>query len=114
MLHTLGSSGIGMVASFQDVVKSIQILTDIGIRIHDTVTDADLRFQIHHYLRLIDLEQYIGHRLIGYIHFDDAPLPFLNLLQTVLFDRYVIVIVHVVDANHFDRRNRLQQFLHQI
>ena len=55
---------IGMAASFEDIVKSIQIRTDINIRICNAVSYSSLRSQIHHNFRFINLEKNIEHRFI--------------------------------------------------
>lgn len=121
MLHAARTVVVGMTASLQNVVKANQVTFNICIRIGDGIAHASLRRQIHHDARLVVSKNFVDKRFIGKISFDKYPFrismlrsAFIQLLQAVFLNGYVIIVVHVVQADDFHRRQGTQKLQYKV
>ncbi len=106
-------------ARLQDVVEPNDVALDVHIRILDAVAHTRLGGQVHHYLGLVLLEQFVDELPVRNTPLDgdvvDARrLRLLQLLEPVLLQAGVIVIVEVVNAHDRPLLHLLEEALHQI
>lgn|GEM_PF-2558456 len=102
MLHAPSSVIIRVTAGFKDVIKTDDVAFNIGIRIGNGIAHTGLCSQVYNDFRFVVGKDFINQRFVGQVAFDKDPLGFAvldsassNLFQTVFFDGYVIVVVHV-------------------
>ena len=115
MLHSSFVMLIRVAAGFEDVVEADEVSLDIGIGIGDTVAHACLCSKVDYNLGLELSKELVDELAVGYVAFDKAEAGvLLELCQAFFFEAYVVVVVHVVDANYFcschllvDGRSRL-------
>ena len=120
VLHAFGAVIIGMAAGFEDVVETDEIGLDVHVGIRNGVPHAGLGGEIHHDIRMPGAENGGNGLFIRNISPDEMvlrlPMGFafvLQFLQTVLLQGYVVVVVHIVDADDADPLHRKEP-LHQV
>ena len=121
MLYAACTVVVGMTAGLQYVVKANQVTFNICIRIGDRIAHASLRRQIHHDARLVIGKNFVDKRLVGKISFDKYPFrismlrsAFIQLLQAVFLNGYVIIVVHIVQTDDFHRGQGTQKLQNQV
>ena len=114
MLHRI------MTARLQQVIETDDVGFNIDIRVVDAVTHPRLCGKVHHDVKMIISEQLIHQFFITNGAFDKHMLDrgdfssFLHKAQPVLLQCRIIVVVHIVKADHCAVRHLLQQPDHQI
>ena len=110
MLQTLT-----VTASFQDIEKANQVRFHISIRVGDGVTHTSLCCKVDDHRRLVLLEQLSNQRLVSDVAFDKSKCGILGqLIQAEFFQCYIIVGIHVVDADDRSRRSLLINSFHKV
>lgn len=120
VLHAFGAVIIGMAAGFEDVVEADEVGLDVHVGIRNGIPHAGLGGEIHHDIRMPGDENGGNGLFICNISPDEMilrlPMGFafvLQFLQTVLLQGYVVVVVHIVDADDADPLHRKEP-LHQV
>ena len=109
-----------MAAGLQNIVKPDQVAFDVHIGMVDGIAYARLSCQIDHHGGLEFLECFFYQRLIGNGTADEHVFDrrgfrgLFDQAQAVFLQLRVIVIVHVVQADHRAARHFPQQAQHQI
>jgi hypothetical protein len=99
MLHRI------MTASFQNVIEANHVALDVGIRVGDGVANASLGTQIDHNIRVILLKNTVDKCLVRKIPLDKGIVfELLKFCKTRFLDANVIIIVHIVQADHLGIR----------
>ena len=94
-----------MAASFQNVVEADHIAFDISVWVSDGVSHTRLCAEVDHDVRVILFKNTVNESLVCEITLNKGVvLDLLEFSQTSFFDADVIVIVHVVQADHLDIR----------
>ena len=98
-----------MPAGFQQIVETDDIALDVHIRVINAIAHACLCRQVHHNVEVILSKQLIHQRLITngalYEHMPDRTTyrRLLHQAKAVLLQCRVIVVVHIVKADHCAR-----------
>ena len=104
MLDACGSIVIGVAAGFEDVVETDQVALDVDVRVIDGVADAGLRRQVDDDGGLVYSEYFVDQGLVRDAASDenmpDRGVDRVDHAKTVLLELRIIVIVHVVEADH--------------
>ena len=121
MLHTLCAVVIGMTAGFENVVEADQIALDVRVGVGDAVAHTCLCRKVDDDVRLVIGKDTVDQRLVGKITLDELPAHLLifggklaDLLKSILLERHVIVVVHIVEPNECHRLVCVYQLRHQI
>ena len=115
MLHAGLTVIVGMAAGFENIEKADQVGFHIRIRVGDGVAHTSLCRKVNDHGRLVLLEQLGDQYLISDVTFDKNKCGILSqLVQTKLFQCYVVVGIHVVDANNNSRRSLLIDSFHKV
>ena len=115
MLHSCLTVIIRMTASFEDIKKADQVRFHIGIRVGDGIAHTSLCRKVNDHKWLVLLEQLSDQFLISDIAFYKSKCGILGqLIQTELFQRHIIVSIHVIDADNRRRRSLLINSLHKV
>ena len=110
MLQTLT-----MAACFENIEKANQVGFHISIRVGDGVAHTGLCRKVNDHRWLVLLKQLSNQFLISNVAFDKSKCGILGqLVQAELFQCYVIVVIHVVDADDHSRRCFLVDSLHKV
>ena len=110
MLQTLA-----MTAGFENIEKADQVGFHISIRVGDGVTHTSLCCKVDDHRRLVLLEQLGNQFLISDIAFYKSKCGVLGqLVQTEFFQCYIIVGIHVVDADNRSGRRFLIDSFHKV
>ena len=106
---------LAMTAGFEDIEKADQVRFHISIRVGDGVTHTSLCCKVDDHRRLVLLEQLGDQFLISDVAFDKGKCGILGqLVQTELFQRHIVVGIHVIDADYRSRRSFLIDSFHKI
>ena len=102
--YQLSINIIGVAAGFQNNVETDQVALDIDIRMIDRVADAGLRGQIDYDGGLVYCKYFVDKGLIGDTSFNkdvpDGRVDRIDHAKAVLLELRVVVIIHVVEADH--------------
>lgn len=107
-------------ARFQHVIKADNIALDVHVRIGDGIPHARLRRQVDDDIEFILVEKLLNERLVRKVTFDKNPLAvrfirkLFDLREAVLFERNVVVVVHIVEPDEPNVLARAQQFHREI
>ena len=95
---------IGVAAGFQNIVETDQVALDVDVRMIDRVADAGLCGQINYDGRLVYCKYFVDKGLVGDTAFNkdvlDGRVDRVDHAKAVLLELRIIVIVHVVEADH--------------
>ena len=95
---------IGVTGGFQDVVETDQVALNVDVRMINRVADAGLRSQINYDRRLVYCKDFVYKGLVGDTSFNkdvpDGRVDGVNHAKAVLLELRVVVIIHVVEADH--------------
>ena len=95
---------VGVAAGFQDVVETDQVALNVDVRMINRVADAGLCGQINYDGRLVYCKYFVDKGLIGDTAFNkdvpDGRVDRVDHAKAVLLELRVVVIVHVVEADH--------------
>ena len=104
MLDSCGTVVIGVAAGFEDVVETDQVALDVDVRVIDGVADAGLRRQVDDDRGFVDREYFVDQGIVRDAASDenmpDRGVDRVDHAKTVLLELRIIVIVHVVEADH--------------
>ena len=118
MLNACASVIIGMSAGFQDIVKTDEVALDIHVWMIDGIADASLRGEVDHDRRLVGPEDLVYKSFVsnaalhknmpyrGRDRIDDA--------KAVLLEVRIIIIIHIVEADHSAACKFAAQAHHQV
>ncbi len=96
MLHLV------VAAAFEDVHEADQVAVHVGVRILDRVAHAGLGGKVDDAIEFLVGEQLLDARTVGDVELDEAEVGMrLQLRQTCFLERDFVVVVEVVDADHF-------------
>ena len=110
MIQTLATT-----AGFKDIKEADQVRFHICIRIGDGVAHTSLCCKVNDHRRLVLLEQLGDQCLISDVAFYKSECGILGqLVQAELFQRHIIVSIHVIDADNRRRRSLLINSLHKV
>ena len=110
MLQTLA-----MTAGFENIKETDQVGFHISIRVGDGVAHTSLCRKVNDHRWLVLLEQLSDQCLISDVAFNKSKCEILGqLVQTKLFQCYIVVVVHVVDTDDRSGRRFLIDSLHKI
>lgn len=110
MLQTLA-----MTAGLEDIKEADQVRFHISIWVGDGVTHTSLCRKVNDHRRLVLLEQLGDQFLISNVAFYESECGILGqLIQTELFQCYIIVGIHVVDADNRSGRSLLIDSFHKV
>ena len=92
---------VTVTAAFQYIERADDVALDKGVRLFQRTTHPRLSPQMHDALESFGGEQ-AGHRVtIGQVHMDEAESTvLLEPFQTGPFDRHVVVVVQIVEADN--------------
>ena len=100
-------------AGLEDVVESDQVALDVDVRMVDGVADAGLRGEIDDDRGLVYLEYFVDEGLVGNASLDeDVPyggVDRVDHVEPVFLELRVVVVVHVVEADHGSARELAAQ-----
>lgn len=100
VLYTSIPSVIRMAASFQDIIKTDQVATDVSVWISNTVSNPRLSGEVDHNLRSILLKYLIHQFTIRQITFYEGvvvfPYGFLDLFQSPLLNTHIIIVIEII------------------
>ena len=89
-----------MTTGLQDVVEPDHIALDIRIRVLDAIADTGLSSKVHNDIEVVFLEEAVDEGLVGEVAFDELVGMvrggrglLLDLAQTVLLERRIVVVV---------------------
>ena len=89
-----------MPAGLQDVVEPDHVALDVRIRVLDAIADTGLSGQVHDDVEVVFLEEAVDEGLVGEVALDELVGMLrggrgllLDLAQTVLLERRIIVVV---------------------
>ena len=106
VLYAFGAIVIGMTAGFEDVVEADEVGLDVHVGVRNGIPHAGLGGEIHHDVRMPGGEDIRNGIPVCDVSFDEMVLRFpmgfaffFQLLQTVFLQGYVVVVVHIVDAD---------------
>ena len=114
MLHRIVTAG------FQQIVEADDVGFNIHIRMIDGVTDSRLRRKIHHDIKAVGLEEIVHQCLVADGAADEHMLDrtllrcLLHKAQAVFLQCRIIVVVHVIKADHCATAHLLQQPDHKV
>ena len=115
MLHRMVPAG------FQDVVEPDHVALDVSIRVLDAIADTRLSGKVHDDIEMVFLEEAINEGLVGEVALDElVGMPFggvgllLDLAQTVLLERRIIVVVQVVKPHDVERFLAFEESQHEV
>ena len=104
MLDACGSVVIGVAAGFEDVVETDQVALDVDVRVIDGVADTGLRRKVDDDRGLVDCKYFVDQGLVcdaaSYENMPDRGVDRVDHAEAVLLELRIIVIVHVVEADH--------------
>ena len=104
-----------MAASLKDIIETYEIGFYICIRIGDAVAYARLSSKIDDNLRLERSESLIYELAVCYVSFNKSEtLITLQLRETFLLKRRVIVVIHIVYAHNLRVADACKNRLHKI
>ena len=116
-----GNAVIRVPASLQDVVEPDHVALDVRIRVLDAITDTGLRRQVHDDIEVVFLEEAVDEGLVGEIALDElvgmlrgARRLLLDLAQTVLLERRIVVVVQVVKPDDAEGLLGIQEPQHEV
>ena len=110
MLHPGFSPVVGVAAGLQQIEEAHQVGFDVHVRVIDGIAHARLGRQIHHHRRLIFRKGLAHCRLVRDVDLQEDEVGVLQkLIQPVLLQRDLVIIVHIVDADHGDAFHLVQQ-----
>ncbi len=89
-------------AAFEQVGEADDVRLHVGVRILQRVAHAGLRGEVDDGVEVAFLEQVFHHHAVGDVVLEEAEVGVgLELLQPRELQRRVVVVVEVVDADHF-------------
>ena len=95
---------IGVAAGFQNIVETDQVALNVDVRMIDRVADAGLCGQINYDGRLVYCKDFVYKGLVGDTAFNkdvpDGRVDRVDHAKAVLLKLRVVVIIHVVEADH--------------
>ena len=104
MLDSCGTVVIGVAAGFEDVVETDQVALDVDVRVIDGVADAGLRSKVDDDGGPVYREYFVDQGLVCDTASDenmpDRGVDRVDHAKAVLFEFRIIVIIHVVEADH--------------
>ena len=107
-----------MPAGFQDIVESDEVALDIHVRMIDGIADARLCGEVDHDRGLVCPEDLVYKGFVS-----DAALhknmPYrgrdrIDDAKTVLLEVRIIIVIHIVEADHSAARQLAAQAHHQV
>lgn len=103
-------------ACLKNIVKADDVGFDIDVGIGDRIAHTRLCRQIDDDRKTVLVKQPINERTVSKIAFDERPRAIrmlggklVNFSQAVLFDGYVIVIIHIIKSDDPDPLDRAQK-----
>lgn len=110
-----------MSAGLQDVVEPDHVALDVRIRVLDAIADTRLRGEVHDDIEVVFLKEAVDERLVGEVALDElvgmlwgSRGLLLDLAQTVLLERRIIVVVQVVKTDDAERLLGIQEPQHEV
>lgn len=95
---------IGVAAGFQNIVETDQVALNVDVRMIDRVADAGLCGQINYDGGFVYCKYFVDKGLIGDTSFNkdvpDGRVDRVDHAKAVLLELRVVVVVHVVEADH--------------
>ena len=111
-----GNDVIRVPAGFQNVVEPDHVALDVGIRILDAITDTGLSGKVHDDIEEVFLEEVVDEGLVSEVALDELVGMLrggrgllLDLAQTVLLERRIVVVIEVVEADDAEGLFALQE-----
>ena len=108
VLDAGGSVVVGVTACFEDVVEADEVALDVDVRVVDRVADAGLRREVYDDVRLVGVKGGVEQCFVSDAASDknmpDRGFDRVDQAEPVLFELRVVVIVHVVEADHSPAR----------
>ena len=108
MLDACGSIVVGVTACLEDVVEADEVALDVDVRVVDGVADAGLCCEVHDNVGLVGVENFVHKAFVSDAAPDknvlDGGFDRVDQAEAVLLERGIIVIVHVVEADHGSTR----------
>ena len=99
---------VGVTARLEDVVESDQVAFDVDVRMIDGVADAGLRREVYDDVGLVGVKNLIHKAFVGDAASDknmpDRGFDRVDQAEAVLLELRIIVIVHIVEADHGSAR----------
>ena len=96
MLDACRSVVIGVAAGFKNVVEPDQVALNVDVRVIDGVADACLRGKIDHDRGPVYCEYFVDKSFVC----DAASDERIDHAEAVFLEFRIIVIIHVVEADH--------------
>ena len=95
---------IRVAAGFQNIVETDQVALDVDVRMIDRIADAGLCGQINYDGGLVYCKYFVDKGLIGDTSFNkdvpDGRVDRVDHAKAVLLELRIVVIVHIVEADH--------------
>ena len=107
-------------AGLQNIVKSDDVRLDVGVRVGDRVADTRLGGKVYDDFGLVLRENVIDEQLVRNIPPDECVLDragcrdFFNLSKTILLQRDIVIVVHVVEADNMPSRQVAQKAHYEV
>ena len=116
-----GNAVIRVPAGLQDVVEPDHIALDVRIRILDTIADTGLSSKVYDDIEVVFLEEAVDEVLVGEVALDELVRMLrggrrllLDLAQTVLLERRIVVIIEVVKPDDAEGFLGIQEPQHEV
>lgn len=120
VFYAFGAPVIGVAAGFQNIVKTDEIGFDIYIGVGDGVTYTGLGSQVHYDIRMPGAKDVYNAVFVCQISTNEMVFAsfcqgrlFFQFLQAVFLQGYIIVVIHVINADDADILH-CKEPLHQI
>ena len=110
-----------MPAGLQDVVEPDHVALNISVRILDAIADTRLSCEVHDDIEVVFLEEAVDEGLVGEVALDELVGMvrggrglLLDLAQTVLLKRRIVVVVQVVETDDAEGLLGIQEPQHEV
>ena len=100
---------IRVAAGLEDVVEADEVRLDVGVGVGDAVAHPGLCSQVDHYGGPVVGENLVDGGLVGNVAANEREARVGQLAEAIRFERHVVVVVHVVDADNGGRLGVGQQ-----
>ena len=88
-------------ASFENMEESKEVRIGIGVGIGERVSDAGLGSQVHHDIEPMAGKKILHCRSICKVDRSKGECTRVELLESRLFEVGIVIIVQIVDTDHF-------------